>query len=50
MKTKAQKRAEAVERLKLATYDNSKAKRLGTLTKDEWEARRQKILEAYNAT
>lgn len=39
MKTKAQKRNEALVRAKGYTYANSKAKRLGTATQAEWESR-----------
>ena len=38
MKTKATKRQEAMIRMNNYTYTNSKAKRLGTKTKDEWQA------------
>ena len=41
MKTKEQKRKEAEERAKAATWGNSKAKRLGTATKEEWLARKE---------
>jgi len=37
-KTKEQKRNEAIKRAKSYTWDNSKAKRKGTMTQDEWEA------------
>jgi len=37
MKTKSEKREEALERLKNSSWENSKAKRLGTKTKEEWE-------------
>ena len=36
--TKAERRAEALERLKASIYENSRAKRIGTATKEEWEA------------
>ena len=35
-KTKSQKRQEALERAKDYTWERSKAKRLGTLTKEQW--------------
>jgi len=40
MKSKIEKRTEALERLKSATYKNSKAKRTGSKTKEQWEAYR----------
>ena len=44
MKTKAVKRAEAVERLRASRYEDSKAKRKGTLTREEWEERKNNEL------
>ncbi len=37
-KTKEQKQKEALERAKSYNWDNSKAKRKGTMTQEEWEA------------
>lgn len=37
MKSKQQKREEALERAKHYTWENSKAKRKGTMTKEQWE-------------
>jgi hypothetical protein len=36
MKPKTVKQIEAIERIKRSTYENSKAKRLGTATEEEW--------------
>lgn len=44
MKSKEIKRKEALERAKNYTYENSRAKRLGTATKEEWEAKRNELL------
>ena len=41
VKTKAVKQAEALERIKNSTYENSKAKRLGTATEAEWLAAKE---------
>ena len=37
MKTKQRKREEALERARHYTWENSRAKRLGTKTREEWE-------------
>jgi hypothetical protein len=36
-RTKDERRAEALERLRASSYDNSRAKRLGTKTREEWQ-------------
>lgn len=43
MKSKQEKRAEAIERIKSYTYGNSKAKRRG-VSEEQWEAERQATL------
>lgn len=40
-KSKLQKREEAQARAAISLWENSKAKRLGTKTKEEWEAARK---------
>ena len=40
MKTKQKKREEALERAKHYKWENSRAKRKGTMTKEQWEARK----------
>lgn len=42
-KSRSVRRVEAEERAKSYTYENSKAKRLGTGTKEQWEKRRNKV-------
>jgi hypothetical protein len=37
MQTKAMKRASAIERVKNARYENSRANRLGSKTEAEWQ-------------
>lgn len=44
MKSLEQKRAEAKVRLENSTYENSKAKRLGTKTQEEWQKAKEKML------
>lgn len=36
-RSKTERRAEALERLRASSYDNSRAKRLGTQTNEEWQ-------------
>jgi hypothetical protein len=36
-KTKEQKQREALERARAAKWENSRAKRLGTKTREQWE-------------
>jgi hypothetical protein len=43
--SKREKRAGAIYRLETSTWDNSKAKRLGTKTKSEWETQKETHLE-----
>lgn len=43
-KTKEQKQREAMERLANAKWENSKACRTGSMTKEQWEARREQQL------
>jgi len=46
MKSKELKRREAIKRLKNSMWENSKAKRLGTKTQEQWEECKQiKLLE-----
>ena len=45
MKTKAVKRAEAVNRMKSYKWENSKAKRTGKLTREEWANQLQASIE-----
>jgi hypothetical protein len=40
--TKAERRADALERFKASIFENSRAKRTGTATKEEWEAAKAK--------
>jgi hypothetical protein len=37
-KTLQQRRAEALERLRASTFDNSRAKRTGSQSREEWQA------------
>ena len=41
MKSETQKRKEALARLNASTWEDSKARRLDTRTKSEWEAWRE---------
>jgi hypothetical protein len=43
MKTKAIKRKEALVRATKYTYSNSRAKRLGTATQEQWEEANNKL-------
>ena len=47
MKSKETKRNEAYERLLASTYENSKAKRLGTKTEEEWDAWKDEALKNH---
>jgi len=40
-RSQAERRAEALERVKASTFDNSRAKRTGSLTREEWNARKE---------
>jgi len=43
MKSKQQKREEAIQRASKYSYEGSKAERLQTSTKEEWEANNKSI-------
>ncbi|UTS52137.1 hypothetical protein [Synechococcus phage BUCT-ZZ01] len=45
MKTKQEKRQEALERLKKAKFEDSKAARTGTRTEQQWAEWRKKEIE-----
>lgn len=45
MKSKSIKQAEALQRLKSSTYANSKAKRKGTATEEQWQAAKDAQIE-----
>ena len=45
MKSKQQKRDEALARAEKYTWKNSRAKRLGTKTQEQWEAARLAVLK-----
>lgn len=45
MKTLRQKRDEALERLKNYKWEDSKAARLGTRTKEQWDKAQKKLKE-----
>jgi len=45
MKPKVVKRQEALERLRRSLWENSKAKRKGTKTKEEWETYKEELME-----
>lgn len=49
MKSKQQKRTEAITRLEASEYKNSKAKRLKTSTKEQWQAKKDAALKVLNA-
>jgi hypothetical protein len=36
-RTEQERRVEALERLKASTFENSRAKRTGSLTREEWQ-------------
>ena len=40
-RSQQERRAEALERVKASTFDNSRAKRTGSLTREEWNARKE---------
>ena len=44
MKSKETKRKEALDRAVHYTWENSRAKRRGTMTQEQWEARRAEII------
>jgi hypothetical protein len=44
MKSRKEKRTEAIARLEASTYENSKAKRLKTATEKQWQAKKTKDL------
>lgn len=46
MKSKSQKRTEAKVRLEASTWENSKAKRLGTKTQEQWQKYKESLLES----
>ncbi len=46
MKSKQQKQKEALERAKKYKWNNSRAKRKGTATQEQWEERLNKLLHS----
>ena len=46
-KSFAVKRAEARTRLEASKWENSKAKRLGTRSKEQWEKYKENLLNSY---
>jgi hypothetical protein len=40
-RSRADRRADALARLRASTFENSRAKRKGTATREEWEARKE---------
>jgi len=48
MKSKAEKREEALVRLKESRWENSKAKRLGSKTEEQWNDWKKTVIDSYN--
>ena len=47
MKSKQEKRNEAQRRVATSTYANSRAKRTGSATQEQWEAKKRERLNAF---